>query len=78
MSFNSVLAAYFHMETRIPNYTSSGNPLKNMGCTDPQLPLQRPVTRSFDVFFDLYLNKRLSINQDASDLRPIALIMTSL
>ena len=29
---------------------------------------QRPVTRSFDVFFDLRLNKQLS-NRDASDLR---------
>ena len=26
-----------------------------------ELPVQRPVTRSFDVFFDLSLNKRLSI-----------------
>ena len=25
-----------------------------------ELPAQRPVTRSFDVFFDLRLNKRLS------------------
>ena len=25
-----------------------------------ELPAQRPVTRSFDVFFDLHLNKRLS------------------
>ena len=25
-----------------------------------ELPTQRPVTRSFDVFFDLRLNKRLS------------------
>ena len=24
-----------------------------------ELPAQRPVTRSFDVFFDMYLNKRL-------------------
>ena len=29
---------------------------------------QRPVTRSFDVFFDLHLNKRLS-NREAGDLR---------
>ena len=29
--------------------------------TDPgEFPTQRPVTRSFDVFFDLRLNKRLS------------------
>ena len=25
-----------------------------------ELPAQRPVTRSFDVFFDLRLNKRLN------------------
>ena len=25
-----------------------------------EIPAQRPVTRSFDVFFDLRLNKRLS------------------
>ena len=31
-----------------------------------EFPAQRPVTRSFDVFFDLRLNKRLS----ERDLRP--------
>ena len=30
---------------------------------------QRPVTRSFDAFFDLRLNKRLSKNGGAGDLR---------
>ena len=25
-----------------------------------EFPAQRPVTQSFDVFFDLHLNKRLS------------------
>ena len=25
-----------------------------------EFPVQRPVTRSFDIFFDLYMNKRLS------------------
>ena len=25
-----------------------------------EFPAQRPVTRSFDVFFDLHMNKRLS------------------
>ena len=30
---------------------------------------QRPVTRSFDVFFDLHLNERLSKNGEAGDLR---------
>ena len=32
-------------------------------------PLQRTLTRSFDVFFDLRLNKRLFNNRDAGDLR---------
>ena len=30
---------------------------------------QRPVTRSFDVFFDLHLNKRWVNNPEAGDLR---------
>ena len=30
---------------------------------------QRPVTRSFDAFFDLRLNKRLSYDREAGDLR---------
>ena len=29
-------------------------------CAQNEFPAQRPVTRSFDVFFDLHLNKRLS------------------
>ena len=32
---------------------------ENSPVTD-EFPAQRPVTRSFDVFFDLRLNKRLS------------------
>ena len=32
-----------------------------------RFPSQRPVTQSFDVFFDLRLNKRFS--KDAGDLR---------
>ena len=32
-------------------------------------PAQRPVTQSFGVFFDLQLNKRLSKNREAGDLR---------
>ena len=39
ISLNSVLAPHFHWEARIPKCISRGNPLKNMGCTDPQLPL---------------------------------------
>ena len=34
-----------------------------------EFPSQRPVTRSFDVFFDLRLNKRLSNKREAGDLR---------
>ena len=30
---------------------------------------QRPVTRSFDILFDLRLNKRLSNNREAGDVR---------
>ena len=33
------------------------------------IPPQRPVARSFDVFFDLRLNKRSSNNRDAGDRR---------
>ena len=34
-----------------------------------EFPAQRTVTRSFDVFFDLRLNKWLSNNREAGDLR---------
>ena len=34
-----------------------------------EFPSQRPVTRNFDVFFDLCPNKRLSNNREAGDLR---------
>ena len=34
-----------------------------------EFPTQRPATRSFDVFFDLRLNKRLSEQWWAGDLR---------
>ena len=34
-----------------------------------EIPAQSPVTRSFDVFFDLRLNKRLSKHGEAGDLR---------
>ena len=34
-----------------------------------EFPAQRPVTRSFDVFFDLRLNKQLNKNGEAGDLR---------
>ena len=34
-----------------------------------EFPAQRPVKQSFDVFSDLRLNKRLSNNREAGDLR---------
>ena len=34
-----------------------------------KFPSQRPVTRTFDVFFDLHPNKRLSKTPEADDLR---------
>ena len=34
-----------------------------------EIPIQRPVTQSFGVFFDLNLNKTLSNNGEADDLR---------
>ena len=34
-----------------------------------EFPAQKPVTRSFDVFFDLCRNKRLSKQPEAGDLR---------
>ena len=42
-----------------------------------EFPAQRPVTRSFDVFVDLRLNKRLSNKREADDLRRYCAIMTS-
>ena len=32
-------------------------------------PVQRPVTRSFDIFFDQRLSKQLSNYREAGDLR---------
>ena len=34
-----------------------------------EFPAQRPVTRSFDIFCDLRLNKRLGKYREAGDLR---------
>ena len=35
-----------------------------------EFPTQKPVTRSFDGFFDLRLNERWVNNRETSDLRP--------
>ena len=42
-----------------------------------EVPTQRPVTRSFDVFFDLRLNKRLSKTVGLVIWDAIVVIMTS-
>ena len=34
-----------------------------------EFPAQRPVTRSFDIFFDLHLNNDWVNNREAGDLR---------
>ena len=42
------------------NIFSVTGPLRGEFTSPGEFPAQRPVTRSFDVFFDLRLNKRLS------------------
>ena len=59
-------SAYQHEQSSVMMTSSNGNIFRVTGplCgefTGPgEFPAQRPVTRSFDVFFDLRLNKRLS------------------
>ena len=57
---------WLHQVESFPRYWAlcEGNPLVTSG-----FPSQRPVTRSFDVFFDLRLNKYLSQHRDAANLR---------
>ena len=59
MPRNDEITVYVHMMT-----SSDGNIFRVTGplCTPVtgEFPSQRPVTRSFDVFFDLRLNKLLS------------------
>ena len=43
-----------------------------------EFPAQRPVTQSFDVFFELRLNKRLSKQSQGWWFETPALFMTSL
>ena len=55
--------------------SSNGNifhvtgPCEGNSLVTSEFPSQRPVTRSFDVFFDLRLNKRLSKPSRCGDLR---------
>ena len=49
--------------------SSNGNTFRVTGPLCGEIPAQRPVARSFDVFFDPRLNKRLSTQSRSSDLR---------
>ena len=55
--------------SRVGNIFHVTGPLWGESTGHRWIPSQRPVTRSSDVFFDLQLNKRLSKNIDAGDLR---------
>ena len=43
--------------------------LRGNSAVTGEFTAQRPVTRSFDVFFDLRLNERLSKTREVGDLR---------
>ena len=49
-----------HNDPRLHETSSNGNISRVTGPLCWEFPAQRPVTRSFDVFFDLRLNKRVS------------------
>ena len=53
---------------RVTGFCSGNSPVTAGSPVTGEFLSHRPVTRSFDVFFDLRLNKRLS-KQDAGDLR---------
>ena len=58
----------FHLMTSsIGNIFRVTGPLCGKSPFTGEFPSQRPATRSFDIFFDLHLNKRLS--KQAGDLR---------
>ena len=59
ISFNSVHATLMIMSSNGNIFRVTG-PLCGEFTGPGEFPTQRPVTRSFDVFFDLRLNKRLS------------------
>ena len=63
VSFNSLMNPTFlkiMMTSSIENIFRVIDPLCGEFTGPGEFPAQRPVTRSFDVFFDLRLNKRLS------------------
>ena len=61
VSLNLVIYKALH-KSGIMMTSSNENIFRDTGplCCSPVVTTQRPVTRGFDVFFDLHLNKRLS------------------
>ena len=57
---NSLLMTFLMMTSSNGNIFRVTGPLCGEFTGPGEFPTQRPVTRSFDVFFDLRLNKRLS------------------
>ena len=57
---DQILALIFMMTSSNGNIFRVAGPLCGEFTGSGEFPTQRPVTRSFDVFFDLRLNKRLS------------------
>ena len=57
---NGSLAELFMMTSSNGNIFRVTGPLCGEFTGPGEFPTQRPVTRSFDVFFDLRLNKRFS------------------
>ena len=55
-----IITAYFMMTSSNGNIFCITGHLCGEFTGPGEFPAQRPVTRSFDVFFDLSLNKRLS------------------
>ena len=58
--FQQTQSFYFMMTSSNGNIFRVTGPLRGEVSGLGEFPVQRPVTRSFDVFFDLRLNRRLS------------------
>ena len=64
-----VFASEYMMTSSNGNIFRVTGPLCGEFTGPGEFPAQRPVTQSFDVFFDLRLNKRLSKQPEAGDFR---------
>ena len=69
MSDKSLSEPMIMMTSSNGNFFRVTGPLCGEFTGHGEFPAQRPVTRSFDVFFDLRLNKQLSKQCEAGDLR---------